>query len=223
METTINRFEKQLEKWNRGVLRGAQARLAKSLQVSTATVALWATGKRHPSKGYLAHMARLFKLDISQVARLFYQPSVAIKTCPLSLENHPSTLHDSAADWYGPISLTKTVSLPVFTRVPDFYPRYNPTEVKGWWTLPQSEAKQAQFLFSFPTKNNPDRLLFIQPCSTWKNDRWMLCKKTDAYLLVYVQCLQKQVLLQTTEGEKLTSKNIRPVGLVVRHITDVIF
>ena len=45
----MNQFEKQLEKWNNGVLRGAQAKLARILKVSTATVALWTTGKRNPS------------------------------------------------------------------------------------------------------------------------------------------------------------------------------
>ena len=59
----MNKFEKQLEKWNNGVLRGAQAKLAKILNVSTATVAFWATGKRTPSKGYIAQMAQLFGMD----------------------------------------------------------------------------------------------------------------------------------------------------------------
>ena len=63
MEKIMNKFEKQLEKWNRGVLRGAQARLAKALGVSTATTALWATGKRRPSKGYAEQMARLFGMN----------------------------------------------------------------------------------------------------------------------------------------------------------------
>ena len=67
----MNKFEKQLEKWNKGTLRGAQAKLAKCLRVSTATVAMWATGKRHPSKGFIAKMADLFGLDEYTVARLF--------------------------------------------------------------------------------------------------------------------------------------------------------
>ena len=83
----MNKFEKQLEKWNGGVLRGAQAKLAKILKVSTATVALWTTGKRHPSKGYAQQMAALFGLDLYGVTRLFEDSSRV--AYPLAAENTP--------------------------------------------------------------------------------------------------------------------------------------
>lgn len=222
METTINRFEKQLEKWNRGVLRGAQAKLAKCLRVSTATVALWTTGQRHPSKGYLAQMARLFHLEIAQVERLFrpFPTSVVETSFPVK---QPFMLRDAPGDGveYGP-SL-RTVSLPVFTHVPASYPYYTLGETKGWWTVPQTAVRKARFLFALPGKNDPDRLLFIEPSSTWRADRVMLGKKGSTYKLVRVRREQGKIILQTTPGKRIALSEICPVGIVVRQLTDISF
>ena len=119
----MNKFEKQLEKWNKGILRGAQSKLAKRLHVSTATVALWTTGQRHPSKGYVAQMAQLFKLDVYDVARLFehpqiYQPSTGSNPLGLHETEHVDTRHFTHT-W--PTN-NLTVSLPVFSQLPPSYP-----------------------------------------------------------------------------------------------------
>ena len=159
----MNKFEKQLEKWNNGILRGAQAKLAKCLQVTTATVALWATGKRHPSKGYIAQMARLFLLDEYSVLRLFtssndfpdfYSPTP--NRWMLRDEDSSPSIRTTAAE--------ETVSLPVFTKMPASYPHFLSKDVDSWWTIPASWAPKTRFLFHLPSKNDPGRLLFVEPC-----------------------------------------------------------
>ena len=63
----MNKFEKQLEKWNNGVLRGAQAKLAKALGVSRQTISSLETGRYNPSI-FLAHkIAQYFDATIEEI------------------------------------------------------------------------------------------------------------------------------------------------------------
>ena len=95
----MNKFEKQLEKWNKGILRGAQAKLAKTLGVSTATTALWTTGKRSPSKGYVEQMAKLFDMDALDVYKLFDRRSVIYPDPPNV--SSARMLHDRHSNEFG--------------------------------------------------------------------------------------------------------------------------
>ena len=222
MIPTINKFEQQLEKWNSGILRGAQAKLAKCLHVSTATVALWSTGKRHPSKGYLTHMARLFGLDMYQTARLFSAPA-AQTLAPVSFPVRSLKLRDvDPARPYTPLSTAGTlVSLPLFTHLPVSYPDYEPDAVFAWWTVPAQFAKQADFLVVLPTENDPDRVLFIQSSARWKNGRLMLARRGDTLLLVRVRHTAGKTVLQVPEGPTLTAtRTLRPLGWVVRQLIE---
>ncbi|MBR4354980.1 MAG: helix-turn-helix transcriptional regulator [Elusimicrobiaceae bacterium] len=216
----MNKFEKQLEKWNKGVLRGAQAKLAKCLQVSTATVALWTTGKRHPSKGYVAKMAQLFHLDIYDVSRLFapttlYQSfyTVAPSSSLRDADNIPSQWEQTLQD--------ATVSLPVFSKLPIDYPRHAPTPLARW-IMPRNATKGATFLFLLPTKQDPDRLLFIQPYARWENGKKMLCQHGKHYVIAHIKRTAKQCFAYSCNGENIFSLELVPVGIVVREIVNAL-
>ncbi len=217
----MNKFEKQLEKWNNGILRGAQSKLAKRLHVSTATVALWATGRRHPSKGYVAKMAQLFKLDVYDVARLF----AAGPVYPLSAaSNHPSGLQDAESlDMHYRVhnwpSAGATVSLPVFSRVPYAYPHYAPADVQDWWILPPDAAQEAQFLFLLPTPDDLGQLLFIKPSTTWVKNKLMLARRQDTYCIVRVSTRRNQTVLLPVQGKLPPAKELEPIGIIVRRVT----
>ncbi len=213
----MNKFEKQLERWNNGILRGAQAKLAKCLQVTTATVALWATGKRHPSKGYIAQMARLFFMDEYSVARLF---TPANDWAEFDLPT-PTTwmLRDEDSPILAtPTPKEKVVSLPVFTKLPPTYPRFLSKQTKGWWTIPVSWAKKTGFLFLLPTSKDPERLLFVEPCSTWKEEKIMLGKQGNTYLLLRVEKNKNQFVLCPEQGPSLSTGEVVPVGMVTKCI-----
>ena len=216
----MNKFEKQLEKWNNGVLRGAQSKLAKSLHVSTATVALWATGQRHPSKGYIAKMAQLFKLDVYEVTRLF---TTLISYPQLPRHSHTIDLHDAqdiegthvANTWQ---THTEMTSLPVFTCLPPSFPYYAPTDAQGYWTMPVVAAQGAQYLFSLPTMTDPDQLLFIKPSNVWAKGQLMLARKKYSYQLVTVLYRNKQLILSSENARQIATAGLEPVGIVVRRL-----
>ncbi|WP_428075520.1 helix-turn-helix transcriptional regulator [Candidatus Avelusimicrobium luingense] len=220
----MNNFEKQLEKWNNGILRGAQAKLAKCLQVTTATVALWTTGKRRPSKGYIAKMAQLFNSTIADVQRLFMTPNHT--SVSFTATTQTGVLCDSPGpDIYTVEPYTtlltpteKTVSLPVFTKVPTSYPLFRHTQVRAWWTIPQSEAKKARFLFVLPSDTDRERLLFIQPCNSWKAGKYMLGMGVKEYLLFRVKRTTNGLILETEDGDKFPAQHFSPIGVVTRQI-----
>lgn len=219
----MNRFEKQLEKWNKGILRGAQARLAKLLQVSTATVALWTTGKRHPSKGYVAKMAQLFELDVYDVARLFSPDATYLDTYPAK---RPFALYEgnntSLTRRARPLSGQEAViSLPVFSKLPPHYPHRIPQEAATHWIVPHQDAKDARFLFRLPCQQDPERLLFIQPCAHWHNKALMLARNGQHYQLAHVQQAHGQLVLLSPAGGDISPQGLTPVGIVVRQVINV--
>ena len=216
----MNRFEKQLEKWNNGILRGAQAKLAKCLHVTTATVALWATGKRHPSKGYIAKMSELFSLDEYSVTRLFADTGSYVSN-PYFPFSNSSSLCDKDNFDFTPTSkpqLNQTVSLPVFAKLPPAYPHFISKQVRAWWTMPTREAQNVNFLFLLPTPYDPSRLLFVQARSTWENGKIMLCKSENRYLLVAVTRQNGSWNLKPFEEKASVLTQATPLGVVKRQI-----
>ena len=223
----MNKFEKQLEKWNNGLLRGAQAKLAKYLQVSTATVALWATGKRHPSKGFIAKMADLFGLDEHTVVRLFstgiQQPLIDFSPARKVYSLRDAAMH--TLPYEGEISYTPRpedfVKLPVFTKWPKKFPIYNPKDVKTWWYIPKTFATNTNFLFLLPCKQDPQRILFVCPSPIWEKQCLMLGKKGKDYILVHVQHKNGQTILQTEKGLTLLPEMVKPIGFVVKQVVNL--
>lgn len=169
----MNKFEKQLEKWNKGTLRGAQAKLAKILKVSTATVALWATGKRHPSKGYVAQMAELFQLDTYGVLKLFEKSAAVVYSEPSNKHtSHALREKTKDSDRYTASSTqnipSNSVQLPVLSVLPLQFPLYPEDNVLEWWSLPRRYAQGARYLIrskdiALKDAFSEDDLCFIKP------------------------------------------------------------
>ena len=199
----INKFEKQLEKWNGGVLRGAQAKLAKLLNVSTATVALWATGKRRPSKGYAAKMAQLFGLDGYDVMRLFaptttypdLQPCGAVHALRDSSPAENTYTVDTPANY----AQTNSIKLPCLARVPQNWPQYDESDVLEWWTLPRRCAKVAKYLLPAQAvgQAGQDVFYFIKPETDASGKCWLV-PTPSGFALTRTQTPQTvgQVVLQ---------------------------
>jgi len=225
----MNKFEKALMAWNNGILRGAQAKLAKELQVSTATVALWTTGKRNPSKGYVAMMAKLFNLSEYEVLRLFIPG-----TYP---ENSPRTdgLHETPADSIYNTDTeiltpqSNSVALPYLANVPAGYPDYDQADVIEWWTLPRRYARGAKYLVrccgdSMEGSVGYDDLCLIKPESEFLDGKVMLVKVNEGYLIKRIRKEGGKIVLYSDNNKKYRAfapDRVQPVGLVVRKITDV--
>ena len=229
----INKFEKQLEKWNNGVLRGAQAKLAKCLHVSTATVALWATGKRHPSKGYLNQLGRFFGMDAYEVSRLF-----SSIPAPSFQKFSPATtgLRDSSnlsitysADKCPPdFQDSNSVSLPFFITLPPTLPSYQKMQVAEWWTLPRRVTQGAVFLIRASktdlSADYENDILFIMPSTQWIEGKTMLVRQNQKYLIRQIIAHKSKLKWKEFNGaESAISPRAKPIGIVVKRLTDKIF
>lgn len=223
----MNKFEKALMAWNNGILRGSQAKLAKQLQVSTATVALWATGKRNPSKGYVAMMAKLFDMSEYDVLRLFI-PSSELPARPDSLRESPAeSIYNTDTELLTPQS--NSVALPYLANVPAGYPEYDQDDVIEWWTLPRRYARGAKYLVrccgdSMEGSVGYDDLCLIKPETEFLDGKVMLVKVSQGYLIKRIRKENGKIVLYSDNNKKykaFTPQQVCPVGLVVRKITDV--
>ncbi len=222
----MNKFEKALMAWNNGILRGSQAKLAKELQVSTATVALWATGKRNPSKGYIAMMAKLFNMSEYEVLRLFMSASYA--DSPVSLRENPAdSIYNTDTELLTPQS--NSVALPYLANVPAGYPEYDQADVIEWWTLPRRYARGAKYLVrccgdSMEGSVGYDDLCLIKPETEFLDGKVMLVKVPQGHLIKRIRKENGKIVLYSDNNKKYKAfapDTVQPVGLVVRKITDV--
>lgn len=219
----MNKFEKQLEKWNNGILRGAQAKLAKTLKVSTATTALWTTGKRKPSKGYVAQMAELFHMDVYNVLRLF-EPrtptTIYPEPCPQPTAH---VLRDRPLENFSylatkPVSdseeneQSNSVKLPFLSSVPLLPPPYNEYDVIEWWSVPRRYALGAKYIIrsksaGMPDAYSEDDLCFIKPVTQYVSEKLTLFLQSDGTFIT------KRIL---HKSEAKTSG--KAIGIAVRRI-----
>lgn len=191
----MNKFEKQLERWNKGVLRGAQAKLAKQLNVSTATTALWATGKRRPSKGYVAQMARLFGLDIYQVVKLFETPASVTYPTPAVAQHllrdgdlRPDYSSDSVGNENTPHQ-SNSVSVPFLNKVPLHYPVLDEDDILEWWNIPRRYAQGVKYIvraqdIGLPGALSETDLCFVKPCTLPDHGQNVLLADTQSHFCV---------------------------------------
>jgi len=229
----MNKFEKQLEKWNHGVLRGAQAKLAKALNVSTATTALWATGKRRPSKGYIAQMARLFGLDIYQVIKLFEMPVSVTYPRP---EFAAQTLHEEkdAALYQANLSNhyteetagpSNSVPIPFLDKLPANYPQIPEETILEWWSIPRRYASGIKYIIRSQDIGLHDAipetdLCFIKPCTTPDHGQITILADVQGNLCIG-KAVRKQNSLsyQSLSGGKIKNiHNYQAIGVILRRI-----
>lgn len=226
----MNRFEKELEKWNKGVLRGAQVKLAKTLGVSTAIVALWASGKRRPSKGFIAQMAKLFHLSVLQTQRLFQNTyGTSVSTAPMFLHETPQETYQDSTDTEMLSPQSNSVSLPFLANVPAGYPEFDDSNIIEWWTLPRRYAKGAKYLVrccgdSMEGSIGYDDLCLIKPATEFLEGKVMLVKINNGYVIKRIHKENGKIVLYSDNNKKykaFSPQQAQPMGIVVRKITDV--
>ena len=230
----MNRFEKQLEKWNNGVLRGAQAKLAKALGVSTATTALWTTGKRHPSKGYVAQMASLFHLDTYSVLKLFEKQPSVIYPDPVSF---PTTyaLRERADDvnYFASLpdtdnlySQSNSVKIPFVHTMRDVFPYYQEEDIIEWWSIPRRYAQGARFLITsqylgIEDAKSSDDLALVKPCTELTDQAVMIFTNGKGkYIVRKIIHHGQAVHYEAFPTHKIVtvSKQFYPIGQIIKRI-----
>ena len=224
----MNKFERVLMAWNDGILRGAQVKLAKELRVSTATIALWATGKRTPSKGYIALMAKLFHMKENEVLRLFISntyPETVLHTNTLR-ETSTESIYNTDTDL--PAAPSNSITLPYLAEVPADPDNYNPADVIEWWTMPLRYVRGAKYLVRCADlRTDPagaNDLYLIKPETEFLDGKIMLIKLKQGYAVYRVRKENGKWALYNRDEKKqqtVASNAATPVGLVIRKITEV--
>ena len=234
----MNKFEKQLEKWNKGILRGAQAKLAKTLGVSTATTALWTTGKRRPSKGYVAQMAQLFGMDAFDVFKLFDYRSTTYPEP--KLHAHAGALRDQDADCsysaggerdyeaeLGP-EQSNSVQLPFLNQVPADFPHYDESEIIEWWSLPRRYAQGAKYILrtadtGWDKQADNDDLCLVKPGSEQPQGKMLLIEtRPGQYIIRRVEQNGTRILFISPDGKhKEQALRGRIVGVLLKRIKNI--
>ena len=216
----MNQFEKQLEKWNHGTLRGAQAKLARLLKVSTATVALWTTGKRNPSKGYIEQMAHLFELPVEALRDVLNgKESIAYPQTPFARPAH--TLRDSFQETtYAPrphlAAQSNSIAIPLLAAAPSGNTVYEDSDVLEWWTLPRQRAQGAKFLIKLPQSG---LIVAIKPGLSAPAFSQILVQKQDGtYQVKDFQGEQNPTVVAQNETGVLAGNKI--IGTVVFSVTE---
>lgn len=223
----MNKFEKQLEKWNHGVLRGAQAKLAKVLGVSTATTALWATGKRHPSKGYVAQMAALFGLDVYGVLKLF-DPRPVLYLDPPVFPQVTALRDKDDYPYLSPVATGRdftqgnSVKLPFLQTPPAEFDDYDPACVLEWWSIPRRYAQGALYLVrakdaGLADAQDDDDLCFVKPSHAKATGTVLLLLQADGHC----RCVKLQRKAGAVHFIDPISRQPMPLhdGKIIGHIT----
>lgn len=218
----MNKFEKQLEKWNHGTLRGAQAKLARTLKVSTATVALWSTGKRRPSKGYAHQMADLFQLDLYGVLRLFDASTTYPELIPPAAAR---ALHDKENTDFTYLLPQTTqpaaARLPVLTDAPEHGLLALPPQTR-WWHLPPQDARGAEYLVEDPENPSGGSLYFIRPSAVLEPGKLMLVRINGRTALRRIGSAANALTLAEENGTATPVKpgqKVIPLGVAVQKTT----
>lgn len=119
-----------LQHINDGQLRGAQAKLASDLNISTASVANWFSGKSLPAAVNIKKMAKLYNLSEAEIKKIFLEDnrefSTSLKAIPLTDKN--------------------TISLPILADVPAGLPEFSEADVETFWDIPRWVFPGADFV-----------------------------------------------------------------------------
>ena len=233
----MNKFEKQLENGNIGVLRGAQAKLAKTLGVSTATTALWATGKRRPSKGYVAQMALLFGMDAFDVFKLFDYHSITYPEP--GLHNHAHALRDqdvngccytttAEPEMAAAPEQSNSVQLPFLDKVPPSYPQYEESDIIEWWSLPRRFAQGAKYILrtadtGWDDKADNDDLCLVKPGPELTEGKIVLLeKRPEEYIARRIKKEAGKIIFLSSAGkQKENAPAGRILGTLIKRINNL--
>ena len=118
--------------------------------------------------------------------------------------------------------------LPFFIHLPPQLPLYQETQVSEWWALPRRAAQGAQFLIRAGETDLPapqaEDVLFIAPTFEWISGCTMLVRKGEKYLVRQIKKQANGLKWKKHEQEYTSvSASAKPIGIVVRRITNTIF
>ena len=202
---TKNELLKQI---NEGQIRGAQAKLASKLGLSTASVANWFSGKSFPSAENIKKMARAYKLDEKELKATFLDDNEftnAIRAIPLTDKN--------------------TISLPILADVPAGLPDFSEADVETFWDIPRWVFPGADFVVKCNGDSLEPKLHLGDYCVIRKTEeplhgRAMVVKTENGICMKVINKLKDGTIeLRSTNAKykPFIPQELTIVGLIIGH------
>ena len=192
---------------NNGKERGAQTILASKLNITTASVANWFTGRNYPTDENIRRIASIYKLDVNEVRQAFYQDDEfvpSVKAIPLTNSN--------------------TVQLPILADVPAGLPEFSDRDVEMFVDIPRFMFPSADFVVkcigdSLEPKIHKGDFCVIRKMQEPLDKRAMLLK-TESGICMKVISKQKEGIQLCSTNQKykpFTPKELTIIGLIIGH------
>lgn len=202
-------FRKMLVKWHDDIERGAQAELARKLNVTTAMVAFWVTGRQKPGEENLKKIAKLFGVDL-----------VDLKTA-FGIENKEFSRSIRAV----PLTDKNTISLPILADVPAGLPEFSDADVETFWDIPRWVFPGADFVVKCNGDSLEPKLHLGDYCVIRKteeplNGRAMVVKTEHGICMKVINKLKDGTIeLRSTNAKykPFIPQELTIVGLIIGH------
>lgn len=200
-------FRKMLVKWHNDIERGAQAELARKLNVTTAMVAFWVTGRQKPGEENLKKIAKLFGVNLADLKTAFgiedKEFSRSFRTPLLTPQN--------------------TITLPILANVPAGLPEFSEKDVEGTIDVPRWIYPDADFIVKCNGDSLEPKLHFGDLCVIRKmeeplNGRAMLVKTEHGVCMKVIKKLSDghiQLCSTNPKYEPFIPEELVIVGLII--------
>lgn len=125
-----------LRQINNGKERGAQAIIASKLNISTASVANWFTGRNFPTEENIKRIANAFNFNLDDVRKAFYA----------DYEDTTDKSEFLREIEYTPLTPKNTIQLPILADVPAGLPEYSDRDVEMFVDIPRFMFPKADYV-----------------------------------------------------------------------------
>mgnify|MGYP003369647272 FL=1 len=195
-----------LKKINNGKERGAQAILASKLNISTASVANWFSGKNYPTEENLKQISKIYKIDIEEVRKTFYDEEFAPQIQAV------------------PLTKTNTIQLPILADVPAGLPEFSDRDVEMFVDIPRFMFPYADFVVkcigdSLEPKIHKGDFCVIRKTQEALDKRAMLVKTENGICMKIINKVGNIIKLCSSNAKykPFTPSELSIIGLIIGH------
>lgn len=211
----FSEFEKKLETWNGGTLRGAKTKLAAALGVSDVTVSRWARGELRPSEELMQKLGGFFSCSTEELERIFNETGE--KRAREKLNNYAPTLRGV------PLTGQNTITLPILADVPAGLPDFSDRDVEMFIDIPRFMFAGADFVVkcigdSLEPKLHKGDYCVVRKTSEPINGRPMVVKTESGVTMKIIKTLPDgRVQLWSTNNKyaPFTPETLTIIGLII--------
>lgn len=201
--------EELLAELNDGVLRGAQAKLANLLKLSTPTVSEWMAGKKKPSVENIKKMAKIFNKSEKELKNIWWEENLEFSRSMRAI----------------PLTDKNTISLPILADVPAGLPDFSEADVETFWDIPRWVFPGADFVVKCNGDSLEPKLHLGDYCVIRKTEeplhgRAMVVKTENGICMKVINKLKDGTIELRSTNPKyrpFIPQELTIVGLIIGH------